>query len=91
MINHANIIFFELLQVAIGNRQSLSVMPSRKDWKHLFEIAKKQALAGISFTALNRIFPASPFDEGKAEGIDKELFFEWLGIASIIVQRNNKL
>lgn len=89
--NHENIIFFELLQVAIGNRQSLSVIPSRKEWSHLFEIAKKQALAGISFTALNKIFPASPIDEGKAEGIDKELFFEWLGIASIIVQRNNKL
>ena len=45
-------LFFEFLQVAIGNRESLSVVISDTDWLRLFEFCKKQALIGVGFTAV---------------------------------------
>ena len=48
-------LFFELLQVAIGNRESLSVGISDADWHRLFEFCKKQALIGVGFTAVEKL------------------------------------
>lgn len=42
-------IFFELLQVAVGNRKSLSRVPSATEWALLFDMSKKQALVAIAF------------------------------------------
>lgn len=35
--------FYEILQLAIGSRESLSFVPSKKDWESIFLLAKKQA------------------------------------------------
>ena len=45
---------FELLQVAVGNRKSLSGGVADADWHRLFEFCKKQALIGIGFTAVEK-------------------------------------
>ena len=47
--------FFEFLQVAIGNRESLSVVISDTDWLRLFDFCKKQALIGVGFTAVEKL------------------------------------
>ena len=46
---------FELLQVAVGNRKSLSVGVTDADWHRLFEFCKKQALIGVGFTAVEKL------------------------------------
>ena len=46
---------FELLQVAIGNRKSLSVGILDADWLRLFDLCKKQALIGVGFTAVEKL------------------------------------
>jgi len=40
---------FNLLQVAIGNRKTLSVNITDTDWHRLFEFCKRQALVGRRF------------------------------------------
>ena len=48
-------LFFEFLQVAVGNRKSLSVGISDADWHRLFEFCKKQALIGVGFKAVEKL------------------------------------
>ena len=42
-------LFFELLQTAIGSRQALTHAPSAEEWRELYALAQKQALTGIAF------------------------------------------
>ena len=48
-------LFFELIQVAIGQREALSRNPSDEEWEWLYEQAKKQSLVGITFMAVDRL------------------------------------
>ena len=48
-------LFFEFLQVAIGNRKSLSVAIDDADWLRLFEFCKRQSLLGIGFATVERL------------------------------------
>lgn len=47
--------FFELLQVAIGNRDSMSGVLSAEEWEEIYEKAKKQTLVGIAFKGVERL------------------------------------
>ena len=47
--------YFEFLQVAVGNRKSLSVCVSDADWHRLFEFCKRQALIGVGFSAVEKL------------------------------------
>ena len=50
-----NELFFELIRVAIGTQEGLSRLPSQKEWKALYDMAKKQSLVGVCFAALQRL------------------------------------
>ena len=47
-------LLFEFLQIAVGNRKSLSGGISDADWLRLFDFCKKQALIGGGFTAVEK-------------------------------------
>lgn len=47
--------FFELLQVAIGNRHSLTGVPTPEEWEELYDISKKQTLVGIAFKGVEKL------------------------------------
>lgn len=47
--------FFELLQVALGNRTSLSSAPTAEEWERLYQMSNEQALTGISFSGIERL------------------------------------
>jgi len=63
-MNVVNDLFFELLQVVIGNRQSLSRVPTPEEWEEIYEMSKKQSLAGIAFAGVERL-PQEQMPPGK--------------------------
>ena len=74
-------LFFELLRVATGRCNSLSRNPSEKEWKAMFALAEKQAVAGIAFTALEELAK-------QGQKPPTALLFEWIGLSEQIRNRN---
>ena len=64
-------LFYELIQIALGLRNSLSYSPSEQEWETMFETAQKQAVAGIVFSAIEK-----QSDNGAKPPIS--LLYEWI-------------
>lgn len=80
-------LFFELIRVAIGTADSLSRLPSQKEWKAFYDMAKKQSLVGVCFAALRKLGAGA--DEGFARiGISEMLYMTWLGMTVQIQKKN---
>ncbi len=75
-------LFFELIRVSIGRQESLSYIPSEKQWNQLYAIAKKQSLLGICFVG---------FKKNYNNNYNRGLYYNWLGIAGMIQQANERL
>lgn len=74
-------IFIELIQVSLGIRKMLSRTPSDEEWKDIFDIAQKQAVAGVTFDALDGL-------SQKGQKLPTGLLFEWIGLSEQIKQQN---
>ena len=74
-------LFFELIQVALGQKESLTKNPSEQEWKAMFDMAKKQAVVGIAFLALNKLA-----EIGQKPPLS--LLYEWIGLSEQIKARN---
>ena len=77
-------VYFDFLQVAVGNRKSLSGGISDADWLRLFELCKRQALIGVGFTAVEKLH---------AMGVvcPAALKMRWMALALQIEKRNGLL
>lgn len=53
-------LFYELIQVAVGNRSSLSRVPTAAEWGELYNLATRQALTGVCFVGLQKTLSNSP-------------------------------
>lgn len=62
-------LFFELLQIAIGNRKELSRTPTAEEWRELFVLAQRQTLVGIAFRGVE-LLP-------EAQRPPKSLLMQW--------------
>ena len=82
-MNVVNDLFFELLQVVIGNRQSLSRVPTPEEWEEIYEMSKKQSLAGIAFAGVERL-PQEQMPPGKR-------IRQWAVKAEKIREHNSRL
>ena len=80
-------LFYQLIRVAIGTQESLSRLPSQKEWKALYDMAKKQSLVGVCFAGLQRL--GADADEGFARiGMSEMLYLTWMGMTAKIQQKN---
>ena len=77
-----NNLFFELIQVSIGRRDSLSRVPSAAEWKALYSLSVKQAVAGVCFCGVQRL-PKEQVVE-----MPFRLKLQWFALAEQIKQRN---
>ncbi len=76
-------LFFELLQLALGNRDRLSRVPSKKEWVALFEESEKQSIVGIMLDGLERL----PEEQLPSQ----ELLLQWIGVDQVTEQNTIKL
>lgn len=76
-------LFFELLQVALGNRVNLSCNPSKEEWRDIYISSKMHALLGITFVGVERL-PESQLPP-------KPLLLQWLVAAEHIKELNEQL
>lgn len=73
--------FFELIQIALGSRNSLSRKPSDKEWLVLYEWCEKQAISGFVFPSLDKLS-----EQGEKPPAD--LLFEWIGLSEQLKGQN---
>jgi len=77
-------LFFELLQVALGEKAVLSRTPSAEEWQKLYSLATKQAVTGITMSALEIL---SVQRQKPPMGI----LYEWIGVTEQIRLANQQL
>lgn len=77
------ILFYELLQVSLGNRFALSKSPSTKVWNELFSLAKNHALIGVCFSGIQKLV-----SQDQVSDLPVSLKIQWLGITAKIQQQN---
>ena len=77
-------LFFEFLQIAVGNKKSLSAAINDSDWLRLFDFCKKQALIGVGFSAVEKLHTL---------GVEcpANLRMKWMALALQIERRNDLL
>lgn len=75
---------FEFLQVAIGNRESLSVCIRDTDWQRLFGFCKRQALVGVGFAAVEKL-------HRQGTVCPPALRMQWMALTLQIEKQNEKL
>lgn len=78
-------LFFELIQVAICHRDSLSRVPTATEWKALYSLSVKQAVAGVCFCGVQRL-PKDQLVE-----MPVRLKLQWFALATQIKARNEQL
>ena len=79
-------LFYELLQIAIGTKAGLNRKPADNDWWEAYQMASKQSLVGLLFSAVEKI---NAQDASLKPPID--LFYQWYGEVAEIEQRNKEL
>ena len=77
-------LFFEFLQVAIGNRESLSRELSDNEWQDIFRLLKEHALIGVGFLAVERL-------HAKGVVCPPGLRMQWYALVVQIERKNEQL
>lgn len=82
--SQSQLLFYELIQLSIGQRDCISITPSSKEWETIFTYSQEQTIAGVTFTSLEKLF---------SSGIKppKELLFKWWGLSEQIKSKNQLL
>lgn len=76
-------LFFELLQIALGNRECLSRGLSAKEWEQIYNLSQEQAIFGVMLGGIQRL----PQDQRPP----KLLLLQWIGETNIIQQQNEMM
>lgn len=76
-------LFFQLLQIAIGNKEQFSQAPTVEEWHELYVLAQKQAMMGIAFRGVERL--------PEAQRPPKSLLKQWYMVTEHIKSRNADL
>ena len=81
-----NYLFFELLQIALGNRERLSKTPSAAEWAEIYAESERQAVTGILLHGIERLK-----DLNSDLNLNQRFLLQWIGVGQMIKQRNHLL
>ena len=76
-------LFFELIQITIGNKAGFDKAPTEKEWGGLFDLACMQSLVSVALEGINKLKTANP-----NLNIDINLLLEWIGIQQQTIAEN---
>ena len=76
-------LFFHLIRCGIGKENALPRVPSESEWGELFEIAKKQTLAGIAFAGIEQL--------PQEQRPPKVILLQWHSLCMVIKRSNAEL
>lgn len=79
-------LFFELVQLAIGEKNELSREPTEKEWLAIYEIGTMQCVTGLLFSAINKLNEADTSIKPPME-----VFYQWIGDSLDIEAQNKRL
>ena len=79
-------LFFELLQVALGNRERLSRTPSAAEWADMYAVSEQQAVTGILLHGIERLKNLNA-----DLNFNQKFLLQWIGVGQMIEQRNHLL
>lgn len=74
------VLFFELIQVALGTRDALSRVPNVNEWKKIYIEAQRQAVTGIAVEGIDKL--------PQSQRPNQMMVLEWIGETEMIRQRN---
>ena len=74
-------LFFELMQVSVGQLDCVSRFPEPNEWQNFYELAKKQAVIGVCHHGVTKLF-----DYGLVA--PQELSLDWMSEAEEIKEQN---
>ncbi len=75
--------FFELLQIALGTRDRLSLVPTRREWKAIYQESDKQSILGIMLDGLERL----PEEQRPPQ----DILLQWIGLTQVVEQNTIKI
>lgn len=76
-------LFFALIRCGIGKEEKLPVSPTATQWAVLFEMARKQTLAGIAFAGIEKL----PNEQRPP----KHILLQWYSLCESIKSKNTEL
>lgn len=77
--------FHRLIRISIGKDTDFPFVLSSQEWKSIYVIAKNQALLGICFASIERLYKNQP---DVLVNLPKELKMQWYATATNIQYRN---
>ena len=75
--------FFELIQIALGSKQSYSDPPSADEWQEIFSESQRQALCGVAFCGIERL--------PECQRPPKSLMLKWYMIVAKLEEKNRHM
>lgn len=77
--------FFAIILLAIGKITDIPFIPSSQDWVQIYTLAKEQALLGICFAGVQKIYEQNP---EALSNLPKSIKMQWFALATNIQNRN---
>ena len=83
---NSRMLFFELLQIALGNRERLSMTPSAEEWTEIYAGSDRQSVTGLLIHGIDRLKNLN-----SDLNLNQRFLLQWIGIGQMIEQRNRLL
>ena len=76
-----DLLFLELIRIAVGLENRFSKTPSQTEWSRIYMECQKQAVVGVAFLGVQRL--------PEEQRPPKELLYQWIALDEVIKSKNH--